>query len=288
MIFSLLLSYYMYSSNKNIDKTVIIKHDQNIILKVINGIVTIRGWDNNSIQIKGIVESGINELFLKSQGNNYLIIAKPNYKKVIRNTKKQNCYLDIYMPKNNNLSIQSNNADITINGLKSNLDINSIGGRIQINAESGNLNLQTVSGNFSVYGSSDIIEGMSLNGLFIIEGNHPVLKLKTSNGNMFFKIDSPKNINAFTTYGEINMEYKNIENTNMNIDNIHGITKLFLTGHEDIKLLIKSISGKILVDNLKFDEFIKKNKEVNIKNKNGRSSIFIETLNGDIILNSKK
>ena len=270
----------IFSLENKIDKILETTSNQTISVKVMDGSLKIKAWDKNEVWIKGNFEKNVDKIRFDEQSNNILI--KSDIKNNLKNRKNIRVFLEIFVPKENDINIDLINAECEITGVEKNISVTSTSGNIKINSNSKDVDIVTINGNVELKGNSNIFQGTSINGNFLIDGDCNILKIKTSSGNINLTETLVKNINIFSTNGEIKIKGLKFDKSNCEIINIRGNILFLIPQEESIQIMIKSISGKVKINKNDFDEIYKEEKSFKIKKGSGESVVFLETMIGEI------
>ena len=152
------------------------------------GKVSITGWENEEVSVKGTIGKNVKELKFTSNENK-IIIEVVILDKFLNKGKNINSFLDIKIPNKSNLVINSISSDIDISNITGNakiktvsgdinnngdlqiVDIETISGDIKINGNLKELDIDTISGDIDIAGISEYLETGIISGDIDINGS---------------------------------------------------------------------------------------------------------------------
>ena len=307
-IFILISIFSVFSDELvNINKPV--SPNESIFIENISGIVNVNGWDKNELSIKGKLSKYVERLDLTSDAENETTSVTLVLKESEREKKNVNCYLDIWVPVNSKIDVNTTSSSIKIAYLKGDITARSVSGEIECYANANNVELQTasgglkssgnaknlsittVSGRVKVIGTSDYLVVEAVSSDVDIEGNFNDVRVKTVSGDIDFENNILSRGVFNVTSGDIWIESKIAKNIGLEVESMSGDVRLNLRGSVSADFLVGTFSGDIHIlgipkrnkDNEYEDfTFMGKNKSMKFNTGTDGGRISIQSFSGDI------
>jgi len=176
-------------------KTVPMDTNGSLMVKGVNGNITITAWDRNEAQIDVVKtansEEKLREARIEVTGSGHSVNVETKLPEHANNSARVD--FDIHVPRGARI-----------------FKAETVNGSVKINGPTGRIKAETVNGNVEVWGAADELSAESVNGevkASLVNGGHRV-KLNTVNGAV--SIQLPDNINAHikadTTTGKIHSD----------------------------------------------------------------------------------
>ena len=212
------------SNGAVIDQKRSLKSNGRVYVNNVAGIIDVSVWDRNEVAIGGRLGSSQETLEISGDSNELNVVVKLPKK----SRSSYDTVLELKVPNNARVDLETVSADVVINGAKGPVKVNTVSGDVQMVLASPEVSVQTVSGDLklkapaskatrinSVSGDLDL-EGLSGSlALETVSGNVDLarggrfseMKLKSISGDMHLDValDSAAQISGQTLSGEITM-----------------------------------------------------------------------------------
>ncbi len=281
-IIAFLVVYSNGFALKEYDKLVKAENTSIVRIKIPDGSVRIyNAGDAEKIRIKGDIEDNIADVMItKDKSSKDTILVKPVYSKKIYSE----CYLKFYIPQRYNVIIETDSASVKVEDFVKQIKINSVSGEISVKSITEGLEIQTISGDINVEGGAKVLDAMSISGDVEVIGDFPIVKIKTGSGSISYEGSLLKNATLFSTSGDVFVSSKRLDNSLININTVNSTIKVTILDIRNIQYSIKSVSGSVRANQEIFTEVSGDRSEMKLKNGNGDSIIYAETISGKILI----
>jgi hypothetical protein len=191
------------NAQQKIDKHISFSGKESLELKIqIADSINIHTWNKNEVYITASIDindNKDNEAYMTSfdeSGKSVVIKAnfRDNYFKGKKNCcNKEDIYWQVYIPEKIDFSIETINANVTINGQTDKMKIKSISGFIDLEVpvtKKADIDFSTISG--TIYSNLDLNPGYKSSGIPSVikdklNNGGPLIKLETISGDIFFR-----------------------------------------------------------------------------------------------------
>jgi DUF4097 and DUF4098 domain-containing protein YvlB len=297
-----------------IDETRDVDADAIIDINVMNGVVTLTGWDENRFHIAGELSDAAEGYELREIGGGIRFEEEIG-------RRSNNCWmrgnrcdrstfsdLQIELPRDSILRFEGTNIEVTVEGLRGSTDIEVVNGDVFATNLQGTVKLETVNGHIDVNSLNGRISIETVNGG--IDDNSSQgerLILSAVNGDIHSNTTSSR-IFVETTNGDIEVEAAAVDE--MEVSTVGGRLEASATLNANGQIDITSVSGRIeltvptttsarfnvqtsvggrITNELTSDEAERKNRYVNSREldltlNGGDGDVSISTVSGNVTL----
>jgi hypothetical protein len=301
-----------------IDETRDVDADAIIDIELVNGQVTLRGWDQNRFRIAGELSDAADGYELREIGGGI------RFEEDIDRRSFNNCWafgnrcdagdwadLDIDVPRGSVLRFAGTNVDVTVEGLNGSTAIEVVNGDVYASNLSGTVKLETVNGDIDANDLAGRVSLETVNGSIDDHGSMgPRLSLNTTNGDIDSTTTS-ESVLAETVNGDIELATGAVDELDLstvgghleadvilkeegeiNINSVHGRIELTVPAATSAHFNVStSVNGRI-TNALTDDEPERRNRYVNSKELDftlnaGRGEVSISTVSGNVTLRGK-
>jgi hypothetical protein len=301
-----------------IDETRDVNADAIIDIELVNGTVTLKGWDQNRFHIAGELSDAAEGYELREVGGGI------RFEEDIDRRSFNNCWafgnrcddgdwadLDIELPHGSVLRFAGTNVEVTVEGLNGSTDIEVVNGDVYATGLSGTVKLETVNGDIDANDLSGRVNLETVNGS--IDDNNsmgPRITLNTTNGDIDSTTTS-ESVSAETVNGDIELSAGPVDE--LDISTVGGTLEADVTLKEQGEININSVNGRIeltvptntsahfnvstaangrISNDLTDDEPERRNRYVNSKEldfsmNGGSGDVSISTVSGNVTLSGK-
>jgi len=150
--------------------------DGGVRIHALVGTVTVRGWDRDSVSVRGSLGAG-NRLHAGGSGTGVkMFVEAENERQPAPST------LEIMVPMRAKVWIKTATADVAVSGVSGSLDVYVISGTIDISGNPADVNAEAIDGNILVRGSPGLVRAKSASGTVSLRGASRDATLSTVSG----------------------------------------------------------------------------------------------------------
>lgn len=301
-----------------IDETRNVNADAVIDIEIMNGVVTLTGWDENRFHIAG-------ELSDAAEGYDLREVAGGiRFEEELDRRSFNNCWawgnrcnenswadLDVQLPRNGTLRFNGTNIEVTVNGLYGSTDIEVVNGDIIATDLRGTVKLETVNGDIETNDLNGRITLETVNGSIDDEGSQGSrLSLTTINGDIEANTTSLR-ISADTTNGDIELDADALDELDVstvggrleasailnpkgeiNINSVSGRIELALPANTAARFNVQTATNGRIENDLSVHEAERRNRYVNSRELDftlgdGSGEVSVSTVSGNVFLRQR-
>jgi DUF4097 and DUF4098 domain-containing protein YvlB len=315
MLAALLLPATHTIAGEAIDETRDVDADAIIDINIMNGDVTLTGWDENRFHISGELSEAADSYELRE------INGGIRFEEDLDRRSFNNCWawgnrcnqtdwadLEVQLPRGSVLRFEGTNIEVTVEGLNGSVDIEVVNGDIYASDLRGTIQLETVNGDIDTRRLNGRVSLETVNGgIDDSDSEGSRLSLNTVNGDIRTTTTSAR-IAAETTNGDIELDAGALDE--LEVSTIGGRVEASATLNDQGRFDMSSVSGRIeltvpldtsarfnvttsvggRIDNeLSADEAERKNRYVNSRELDftlgdGGGDVSISTVSGNVTL----
>jgi len=178
----------------------------NVKISTYDGSVTIRAWDKPEVSYTAIKranhEETLKDIIIDAtqQGSEISIIARS------KENEDGSAALEIYVPRNSNLQLSSEDGRISVQGVSGQLVAKTADGAVEIDGGQGNLQARTNDGRIRISSFSGAVDAQTGDGSITLEGNFTSVQAKTGDGSIVLGVPSDSNFVVETNAEEVSNE----------------------------------------------------------------------------------
>lgn len=229
------------ASGEEVDRTIDASASGHIVIANTAGSITVRGWSQDQVEVKGSLEERVEELIVERDGN----IVNIHVKVPRRGGRDIDADLRIQVPQDSSIDVSTVSADIEIAGVRGEQKLEAVSGDIDTEAFEADVTVNVVSGDIEVRGqgkdtetsagsvSGDVslvrlagtIEGGTVTGdVLIADGSFDRARLHSVNGDVVFESElrSGGKLEAEAVNGTIDLEFAGDLGGRFEIDTLNG------------------------------------------------------------------
>lgn len=150
--------------------------DGSVRLHSLVGTVTVRGWDRDSVTVRGNLGPG-NRLHGGGGRTGVKLFVEPE-----NDRQPAASALEIMVPARAKVWIKTATADVTVSGVSGSLDLYVIGGTISVSGNPGDVNAEAIDGSIVIRGSPGWVRAKSASGGVTLRGTTRDATLSTVSG----------------------------------------------------------------------------------------------------------
>lgn len=150
--------------------------DGAVRLHALVGTVTVRGWDRDSVTIRGNLGAGNRLVGGGGRTGVKMFVEAENDRQPAAST------LEIMVPTRAKVWIKTATADVTVSGVNGSLDLYVIGGTIDVSGDPADVNAEAIDGGIVIRGSPGWVRAKSASGPVTLRGTSRDAMLSTVSG----------------------------------------------------------------------------------------------------------
>ena len=217
------------------------------------GSVTVSVWDEAKVQVSGTLGSGSKGLSITGSASQLEIkVRGPEESGWFNwgsNSRMEDSILDVRVPRQVELNIETVSADITATGIAGRLlDVSSVSGKIRLDSTARELEVGSISGTIELSGSGDRAHVDTVSGDIDLRSTHQEMELETVSGNIMATTESYREFSGSSVSGDIALRGKPTANARMNAETMSGDVSVKLPPSASARLDAETFSGRIRSD----------------------------------------
>ena len=250
------------------------------------GSVTVIGWDQAEVQVKGRLGSRAEGLTFETHGSRTEIEVE-----VHGHPHGARSDLEVYVPAGSRVEIDSFAADIDVRGVSGRVRAETVNGSITVDGSAEVVEIETVNGNLEISGPARRVQAETVNGNVIIEGVSGDLEASTVNGELTVDGGSFEHAQLNIVNGEVRFQGSLSPHATLEIETVSGQVDLIFPGDVAADFSIASFSGDIENDlsDAKPERTSRytSEKELRFSTGEGGAKVTVQTLSGDIAIRKR-
>ncbi len=286
-LFGLSLAASTLSFADDIDRTLDVDPNGRIDIEVLNGEVTIEGWNKPQVRVVGEVAISDHEFTFETDGSDTKI--EHTGKRGLWNSwgsSGSRAEITIYAPRNSDFRIDSTAAEYILKNIEGQVRANSMSGDISLEGGNGNIDLESVSGNVTVEGATGRLNLASVSGDISADGKAKQFDAQTVSGDIRARIGTSNRINLESISGDIDLRVNLDNDARLDADTVSGDIEIEF-GSPSINATFDIETGpggdvRNLVSNHKADKSFSFSGSMKFKLGDGDSDVNLETMSGTI------
>ncbi|MEZ5461297.1 DUF4097 domain-containing protein [Dokdonella sp.] len=255
----------------------------------VRGAVTVSAWDQSRVEITGTLGEGSKGLEITGGGSRLSIKVKGPEDDSWFNwgrSRMQDTILNIRVPTNAELRIDTVSAEITVTGTAGQLlEADSVSGKVRVDSTARELEIGTVSGSVDLSGRGDRVQVETVSGDIEMRANHNRLKFETVSGNITAATGEYTEFTGSSVSGDISVRGKPMGDARINADTMSGDVRLDMPAELSARIDAETFSGRIRSDfgTVKEPEH-GPGRSLEATIGDGKARMTIETFSGDITI----
>lgn len=296
-------------NNLEIDQTLAVPAGKNVVIENDQGNVTIKGWQQAKMQVKGVLDKRALGYRFEERGNRVeFIVEMPSSYSSHRSNKGSQ--LEIFVPQSSFMRFESVNADVdvaqllsglkleTINGdvsvtnIKGKINIDTVNGDIQSQALDGNIRIETINGDVKDANSKGEMRFEGVNGNLTSKTQAQEIRIETVNGQIDLTSTTIKELDISTVGGEVEVVMEQLsDDADIQVETVSGNVTLQFPEAVSAAFEVAAHAGGKIKNRLSDDKVNKAkygpSRKLEFSLNGGRSDVEIDTISGRIELKSQ-
>lgn len=269
----------------------------------LSGEVTIIGWNNESVTIKGELDDKADKLIFEQEGNTINIkVEQPHHGR--SNSSKTD--LIIHMPANlrvnfegissdvelenltNNVAVKTVSGDIKATKLSKHIELSSVSGSISTKTLKGKINLATVSGDIDDLNSDGRIQLQAVSGDITSESKATEVLVNNVSGNTKVSLDNVDELRVSAVSGDSEISLHLQNNGVVKASSVSGSVALDFQNDVAADFRLRANAGGSLINKLTKEKAEKEKygprAKLYFQTGNANSAVRVNTVSGDVIV----
>lgn len=290
-------------AGEKVDKSLSAKNINEVTIENLRGEITINGWDQAKVSLKGELDDEAKALVFEQRGSSIVIkIKMPRHLKNNRNVTETQLVINMPADVRVNFSGVSSNVnlnnlqggsevstvsgEITAHQLSKHIDLNSVSGNIISDQLSGKIRLATVSGNIDDQQSSGRLLLKAVSGDIETKSKASEVFVNNVSGDIELELGAVDELVIATVSGDIEGELALTPNATVKLSSISGNIEMKFTEKVSANFRLEANAGGDLVNKLTHDK-AKHDKygpssRLYFQTGNGAASVRANTISGTI------
>ncbi len=237
-----LQSLSLVAEAQTVNRTLEAAPDERIVIELVDGDVTVRGWDEPAIQISGQLGNNVEDLEITQQGGETLIrIVQP------AETDGEDTELFVSAPRGSSLTVEGTNLDILVAGIEGALSLETVSGDIEAESYGAAIDAATVGGDIRLAsrGAPGAASLSSVAGEIEAAGPFAALSAATVSGDIELDVLDAESMSLSTTNGDIEVHATFAGTAELSAETTNGDVELEVGDEGDLNLDVGTFSGRI-------------------------------------------
>ncbi len=217
-----------------------------VVIDLIDGDVTVRGWDRAVVEISGRLGGGAQDLEVTQQGEETRIRVIENPDDV-GDPGSNETDLVVSIPGGSSLLVTGTNADFLIANMEGDLSLHTVSGDIEAEFSGATIDAETVGGDIRVSNRGAPADATlaTVAGEIEVAGSFRAIMASTVSGDIELDVLDSARMILNTTNGDIEVHATFYDKAELSADTINGDVDLRVGDEGDFNLDVGTFSGRI-------------------------------------------
>jgi DUF4097 and DUF4098 domain-containing protein YvlB len=269
------------AADRSVSESRALAADGRVEISNISGEVKVVGRPGDTVDITGVLESGVEELEIVSSGSRLRIEVDLEH----RVRSGGSAYLTIEMPMTADLEVETVSADIEVDGVSGDISLESVSGKVEVSGQPRSLEAASVSGDVLVAASGGRSELETVSGNIVVRNAIGRLDTNVVSGNIEIEDGVLESLTGETVSGSIFCAARPADSGRFSLETMSGRIELLLPSDIDADFQIETYSGSINnsigPEPVRTDDY-GPGKELKFRSGSGRARISIESFSGSV------
>jgi len=307
-------------AGETIDETIDVSENEIIDIEIINGDVTITGWNRSEVSFKGELSDRAESYDFSSRNGVTRFAEEYEDRRTFFDRNCSNWFdcsdddhtvLEISVPRNATVRFEGINVELTLSDIAGNTQVDVVNGPIEatnlegrINIEavngsieasnlSGRINLSTVNGQIRDQGSrGESVSYDNVNGSIIYDTRAERVNAETVSGSIELDLDKVDNLETSAVSARVTVSLELLDGGRVEMSNVSGRTELLVNRNISASFDINTAVGGNIDNDLSDDRPVQENRFINSSElqfslNGGSGNVEISSVSGDIIIGEK-
>jgi len=238
---------------EKISKTLMVDGESTVKVKFKRGDITLIGWDQNKIDIKGVLDSKVKKLVTKKKGKQILIdiilLDKNSYM-----SSGKGSHLTIKLPKELLLEIKAVTGSVNISNMNAAIKLHLESGNITAKDIKKAIKISSVGSNINLINIDAAVDINSVSGKIMVKGSSPKLFIKSVYSNIEVSLSAIRFCKISNVSGNINLFGPLANNGEISINNTTGNSFYFVNSELNAQIRLETGPGGEILNQLTKDK----------------------------------
>ncbi|MBI2994256.1 MAG: DUF4097 family beta strand repeat protein [Gammaproteobacteria bacterium] len=183
--------------------------DGEVVIEIVRGMVSVEGWDQNSVSVVGTRDDESDEFSVEREGN---VITIEDDVHSMRFSRGKGTDIAVKVPRRNSVKLSVISADIELRDLSGDVRAESVSGNIGATNAGGDARMESVSGNIKVFTAARRVDAESVSGDIEIDNSAALSRadLSTVSGNLTLRsaLDPEADVELESVSGDVTLNFR--------------------------------------------------------------------------------
>jgi len=229
-------------AQKSIDERHAVDGSVDLEIENRSGDVTVRGWDQNEVEITGTLGKNVERLEVVSEDGDFRIrVVVPQG----RRSRVGPTELNVRVPEGGDVNVRAVSADIEVREIDGELELRTVSGDITVRDAQDDAELETVSGDIEVKGNVASLEAKTVSGDIIASEVTDSAELETVSGGIHVEGENLSNLECKLVSGNIHFTGSLRESAEVELECHSGNIVITLPANTSAEFDCETFSGGI-------------------------------------------
>lgn len=246
LIMSLALAAAPASAGPDVDESRAMDADGRLSLSMVEGELSVRGWDRDSFELTGELGSDKHEVNISGDEDDWDIEVRHdgNWKWGWKNSGDTRLTLNV--PHAARLELATVSADLSVAGVDGeHLGIAVVSGDVEVEAASTHIELESVSGDVEIRGNNSRLEMETVSGDLRASGITGAADIESVSGDLELMASDLQSLQAGTVSGDVTIETSLTANARVELETHSGEIELMLPADTRFDFDSDTFSGDV-------------------------------------------
>lgn len=239
-------------AGQRIDKSLEAPANALVDIHNVRGDIELRGWDQDRVQIRGILDEETREFIFEAKGDTIVIKVELKDRKHLQG--HDGSRLEISVPQNGRVRFDGVSTDLDIEGVHGGLDLKTISGDIDLRKATGKIMLQSVSGDLSLDDTEGKLYVNSVSGDLSGNTRSDDIRIETVSADIDLSASEVQVADIASVSGEVELGCALKAGAELRVTSVSGEVMLSLAGQPDARFELETGPGGDISNRLTRDE----------------------------------
>ncbi len=231
------------AADVEVDKRLDAAPDGFVEISNVAGLIEVRGWAENVVEVKGTLGDDVEELIFERDGDHVLIkVRVPR-----RHGRDIDSDLFIRLPERSSIEVSGVSADIEVEGVLGDLSLQTVSGDVEVRDVSGDLEAASVSGDVKVTatGKDADTEAGTVSGDVTVTNAAGTIEVGSVSGDVTVDGGSFDSAELETVNGDLEFVAELRKGGDLSIESVNGTVDVEFTGQVSARFDVETFNGGI-------------------------------------------
>lgn len=194
------------------------------------GAIVVKGWERNEVLVQGVVAAGAEGFDLEGdkEGTSVSVSVPDAWFQAAGEEPAFRTTLTIFVPLGSQLSIDSVNATVTVEGVVGAIDVETVNGAVRISGARARVEVETMTGAIDVAAAGAPMEIRSISGAVTVAGASGDVQIETLSGKVVASGQAVRSVDIRSTTGAVDFQGSTARAGELKIETFSSPVKLRL------------------------------------------------------------